>query len=124
MLDHYQRDKIVEQQEDESVSLNLQHRIQEDGEKSEFKYETGMDLPQDLFEGTTFVITGAFEEVPRIKLENLVRECGGRVMSKVNGKTDYLVVGSKLGRPLKGQTNLDICKGKNYQLATKLNVKI
>lgn len=85
-----------------------------------------MDLPQDLFEGTTFVITGAFDEVPRIKLENLLRDCGGRVMSKVNGKTDFLIIGSKLGRALtlNGQRHLDICKSKNYEAAKKLEVTI
>ena len=75
-----------------------------------------MDIPKDLFEGTTFVITGLFEELPRNKLENLIRECGGRVMSNVNSKTDFLIIGHKLGRALtlNGQKSLDILTSKNY----------
>jgi len=50
----------------------------------------------DPLEDLTFVISGEFESVSRPKLEQLIKEKGGRVTSAVSGKTDYLLIGYKL----------------------------
>lgn len=56
----------------------------------------------NCLEGKTIVVSGEFERISRPKLEELIKEKGGRVTSAVSGKTDILVVGYKIedGRPV------------------------
>lgn len=46
--------------------------------------------------GLKIVLSGEFESVSRKKLEELVGNLGGQVMSGVSSKTHYLIVGYKL----------------------------
>lgn len=55
-----------------------------------------VEAASDPLEGLTFVISGEFESVSRPKLEQIIKEKGGRVTSAVSGKTNYLIVGYKL----------------------------
>jgi BRCT domain type II-containing protein len=50
----------------------------------------------NCLQGLTIVLSGEFELVSRPKLEEFIKEKGGRVTSAVSGKTDYLLVGYKL----------------------------
>ncbi|AVW90421.1 BRCT domain-containing protein [Celeribacter baekdonensis] len=52
----------------------------------------------EILEGTSFVLTGAFTVSPRRILEDAILERGGLVAKSPSGKTDYLVVASEASR--------------------------
>lgn len=68
---------------------------------------------EDPLEGLTFVISGEFEGVSRSRLEELVREKGGRLTQAVSGKTNYLIVGYKL------EDGREVTQGSKYASAKK-----
>ena len=55
------------------------------------------DTGQQLFKGTTFVVTGALQRWNRDELGALLQGLGARVASSVSRKTDYMVVGDRPG---------------------------
>ncbi len=60
-------------------------------------------------EGKTFVFTGALKNFTREEAKRIVEELGGKVLSSVSRKTDYVVVGEN--------------PGSKYQRALQLGVK-
>jgi DNA ligase (NAD+) len=69
-------------------------------------------IPQsDTLSGKTFVISGVFEKYGRDELKNLIEENGGKILSGISSKLDFLVAGDNMG-PSK------------LEKATKLNIKI
>ncbi len=54
----------------------------------------------NVFEGLTFVVTGAVPGMTREEVEGLIKRLGGRVSGSVSSRTDYLVVGEKPGSKL------------------------
>lgn len=52
----------------------------------------------DCLTGLTFVVSGVLESMERGVFEDFVRRHGGRVTSAVSGRSDFLVVGDKVGR--------------------------
>ena len=61
--------------------------------------------------GKTFVISGVFEKYSREELKTLIEENGGKILSGISAKLDYLVAGDNMG-PSK------------LEKATKLNVPL
>ncbi len=61
--------------------------------------------------GKTFVISGVFTLYSRTELQNLIKNHGGKVVSSISAKLDFLVAGDKMG-PSK------------LEKATKLGVKM
>ena len=51
----------------------------------------------NILEGKTFVISGVFEKVSRDDLKVLIKNYGGKVLSSISSKLDYLVAGDKMG---------------------------
>lgn len=47
--------------------------------------------------GLTFVISGVFEEHTRPELSNLIESNGGRIISSISAKLNYLVAGNNMG---------------------------
>lgn len=47
--------------------------------------------------GQSFVISGVFQNYEREELQNLILSHGGRILSGVSGKLDYLVAGDNMG---------------------------
>ncbi|WP_257668241.1 NAD-dependent DNA ligase LigA [Parapedobacter tibetensis] len=47
--------------------------------------------------GKTFVISGVFEQFSREELTALIEGHGGKLLSSISGKLDYLVAGDKMG---------------------------
>jgi len=45
----------------------------------------------------SFVISGVFERYERDDLQELILKNGGRVLSSVSGKLDYLLAGDNMG---------------------------
>lgn len=59
-------------------------------------------------ENKSFVITGTLESMPRNRASELLIKAGGRVISSVSGKTDYLIAGEKAGSKLKKAVKLGV----------------
>jgi DNA ligase (NAD+) len=51
----------------------------------------------DVLEGKSFVISGTFENYSRDELQEIILKNGGRILSGVSGKLDYLVAGDNMG---------------------------
>jgi len=51
----------------------------------------------DLLNGKSFVISGVFENYSREQLQEMVVANGGRILSSVSGKLDYLLAGDNMG---------------------------
>lgn len=71
------------------------------------------DLPNDLFQGLTMVVTGQFQNISRSDIEQLIKDKGGKNTSAVSGKTDFLIAGYKL------EDGRDVNTSSKYQKAEK-----
>ena len=61
-----------------------------------------------MLEGKSFVFSGSLERYTRNKAAELIIRRGGRVLSSVSGKLDYLVVGDKPGGKLNRARELGV----------------
>lgn len=59
--------------------------------------ETKENSDNNILEGKTFVISGVFEKVSRDDLKKLIKNYGGKVLSSISSKLDYLVAGNNMG---------------------------
>lgn len=57
----------------------------------------------DILEGKSFVISGVFENFSRKELKQLIEDYGGKNVSALSGKTNYLLAGDKMGPAKKVQ---------------------
>lgn len=73
--------------------------------------ETERVLASDVLAGKTFLISGVFEKYSRDELKDLIEQNGGKMLSSISSKLDYLVAGENMG-PSK------------LEKATKLNIPI
>ena len=69
------------------------------------------EIEGDQLTGKTFLYTGTFLNFEREALEQKIEANGGKVVSGVSGKLDFLIVGEKPG-------------ASKIQKAQKLNVKM
>ncbi len=51
----------------------------------------------DVLEGKSFVVSGVFEHFGRDEIKNTVKAYGGKVVSSISAKLDYLLAGDKMG---------------------------
>jgi DNA ligase (NAD+) len=51
----------------------------------------------DTLDGKTFVISGVFQDFGRDELKEVIKQHGGKVVSSISGKLDYLVAGDNMG---------------------------
>ncbi|RZK42903.1 MAG: NAD-dependent DNA ligase LigA [Pedobacter sp.] len=65
----------------------------------------------DKLNGKTFVISGVFEKLGREELKELIEQNGGKILSSISAKLNYLVAGDNMG-PSK------------LEKATKLNIPL
>mgnify|MGYP005748923225 CR=1 FL=1 len=90
--------------------VELVERLQAAGLK--FKADTAaVEMESDKLAGQTFVISGVFESISRDELQQLIASHGGKVVSSISAKLNYLVAGDKMG-PAK------------LEKATKLGIRI
>lgn len=54
-------------------------------------------LISQKLEGSTFVISGVFENYSRSELTQLIESNGGKIISSISAKLNYLVVGNNMG---------------------------
>lgn len=59
--------------------------------------EVFTDLESTKFEGKTFVISGIFQSFGREELKEKIESNGGKVVSSISGKLNYLVAGENMG---------------------------
>lgn len=69
------------------------------------------ELNSNSLEGKSFVVSGVFAKYSRDEMKALIENNGGKLLSGVSSKTDFLVAGENMG-PAK------------LEKATKLNIKI
>ncbi len=51
----------------------------------------------EVLNGKSFVISGVFQNYERDQLQDIILKNGGRILSSVSGKLDYLVAGDNMG---------------------------
>jgi DNA ligase (NAD+) len=59
--------------------------------------ETEPKKVSNVLDDKSFVISGVFQKYQRDELKDIVLENGGRVLSSVSGKLDYLLAGENMG---------------------------
>jgi DNA ligase (NAD+) len=68
--------------------------------KAGLKFESDEKEPEkesDILGNKSFVISGTFEKYERDQLQEIILKNGGRVLSAVSGKLDYLLAGDNMG---------------------------
>ncbi len=88
--------------------IRLIERLKAHGLQMETKKESATG---HALENKSFVISGVFSKFSRDELKDLIRQHGGRVLSSISSKLDYLLAGENMG-PSK------------YEKAKKLNIKM
>lgn len=73
--------------------------------------ESTENLDSDVLSGHSFVVSGVFKNYSREDIKSAIKSNGGKIVSSISGKLDYLVAGDKMG-PAK------------LQKAEKLGIKI
>ncbi len=56
-----------------------------------------LDRESDVLANKSFVISGVFEHYERDQLQEMILKNGGRILSSVSGKLDYLLAGENMG---------------------------
>ncbi|WP_256007301.1 NAD-dependent DNA ligase LigA [Pedobacter deserti] len=59
--------------------------------------ESKIDRQSDKLNGKTFVISGVFDGYSRDELKNIIEANGGKMLSGISSKLDYLVAGDNMG---------------------------
>lgn len=80
----------------EPKNVDLINRLKEAGLKFEID-ESANEPAGDSLEGMSFVISGVFEKYGRDELKELIKSHGGKIVSSISAKLDYLVAGDKMG---------------------------
>ena len=75
-----------------------------------------------FFAGRTFVLTGSLSLGPRIEVEAMIKERGGRCSKSVSVKTDYLVAGENAGSKLDKAGKLGVAVLTEDELRERLGV--
>ncbi|GAB3196388.1 DNA ligase (NAD+) [Pontibacter aydingkolensis] len=76
--------------------VQLVERLQAAGLKFKGEIST-VEMESDKLAGNTFVISGVFESISREELQQLIASHGGKVVSSISAKLNYLVAGDKMG---------------------------
>ena len=59
--------------------------------------EKGIVLQSEKFSGKSFIISGVFEKYSREALKDLIEANGGKILSSISAKLNYLVAGENMG---------------------------
>lgn len=91
----------------EAIAISVFEYFQKDENKNEiqklknaglnFQAETKEINENSVILGKTFVVSGVFEGYERDDLKDLIKKNGGKILSAVSSKLDYLVAGENMG---------------------------
>ncbi len=87
-------------------SLNTIRALQEAG----LSFKAEKKPTGDKLQGKSFLITGTLSRYTREEAEKRIEESGGRVISSVSKKLDYLIVGEKPGSKLQKASKIPTVK--------------
>jgi len=59
--------------------------------------ESHAESVKQVLEDKSFVVSGVFQNFEREELKSLIKKHGGKVLSSVSGKLDFLIAGDKMG---------------------------
>lgn len=59
--------------------------------------EKGLEKESDVLDGKSFVVSGVFKNYERDDLKDVILKNGGKVLSAVSGKLDFLLAGENMG---------------------------
>ncbi|TEW67979.1 NAD-dependent DNA ligase LigA [Mucilaginibacter phyllosphaerae] len=59
--------------------------------------EKKVTLASDKFSGQSFIISGVFEKYSRDELKDIIEQNGGKILSSISAKLNYLVAGDNMG---------------------------
>ena len=63
-----------------------------------FHIDESANSPEsDILQGRSFVVSGVFENYGRDELKDVIKANGGKVVSSISAKLDYLIAGDKMG---------------------------
>ncbi|MEP6637587.1 MAG: BRCT domain-containing protein, partial [Acidobacteriota bacterium] len=88
-------------------NVELCQRLQAAGVRTQLERQSDEEL-DERFAGKQFVLTGTLSGFTRDDARALVEARGGRVMSSVSKKTDYVVAGVEAGSKLDKATELGV----------------
>jgi DNA ligase (NAD+) len=71
-------------------------RLKEAGLQVESTHQAPEPI-SNILEGKSFVISGVFQNYEREQLQQIIQSNGGRILSGVSSKLDYLVAGENMG---------------------------
>ena len=77
-------------------SEKLLSALKSAGLQMELKEDLGA-ISSDKFKGKSFVVSGVFSQFSREELKQQIEQNGGKVLSGVSSKTDYLIAGENMG---------------------------
>lgn len=79
-----------------SENINLIERLKISGLQFEKNGEDDK-LKKDIFGGKSFIVSGVFEDYSRDQLKQLIESYGGKNISAISSKTNYVLAGEKMG---------------------------
>ncbi|MCE2734783.1 MAG: NAD-dependent DNA ligase LigA [Chryseotalea sp.] len=88
-------ESVLEFFKDEKNKIEIQ-RLRDAGLAMETK-QTSYEASSSILGGKSFLISGVFKNYEREQLQELIQQNGGRIVSSVSGKLDYLVAGENMG---------------------------
>ncbi|MNY28416.1 DNA ligase [compost metagenome] len=96
-------------------------QLKQDGLQFEVE-EKEIVLASNKLEGKTFLISGVFEGFGREELKDLIEANGGKMLSSISSKLNFLVAGDNMGpSKLKKATDLNIPIISDKDLMSMLN---
>lgn len=88
-------ESVIQFFQDEKNKMEIQ-RLRDAGLAMETK-QTSYEASSNILGGKSFLISGVFKNYEREQLQDLIQQNGGRIVSSVSGKLDYLVAGENMG---------------------------
>ena len=72
------------------------NRLKAAGVKMEVEEKESTQV-SNLLDGQSFVVSGVFQNFGRDEIKDVIKDNGGKVISAISGKLDYLLAGDKMG---------------------------
>jgi DNA ligase (NAD+) len=77
-------------------NLQIIQRLQNQGLQFELAEEENK-VERDLFKGASFVVSGVFSSFSRDELKEKIEALGGKNVSAISAKTNYVLAGENMG---------------------------